>query len=249
MKTTETIADPVAAGHQQQIVRLPEPYYDRDGITIYCADARRILPNIADGFVTVTDPVYGIDGGRGGDAKDFGKGKYSSGIDTEEYVQFVCVPVIALAIYKSLRAAVTPGIRCLHLYPRPHDIGCFWTPAAATHGPWGFTTFQPILYYGKDYRAGKGALPTGRQVTEPAVKNGHPCPKPTAAWRWLIDKMSADGELVVDPFMGSGTTLVAAKMLGRRAIGIEISEEYCEIAVKQLRQNVFDFSGTDAAVG
>jgi site-specific DNA-methyltransferase (adenine-specific) len=102
----------------------------------------------------------------------------------------------------------------------------------------GFTTMQPILYYGKDYRAGKGALPSGKAVTEASEKNGHPCPKPIGAWSWLLDKVSQEGETVVDPFMGSGTTLRAAKDLGRKAIGIEISEEYCEIAATRLSQEV-----------
>jgi site-specific DNA-methyltransferase (adenine-specific) len=244
MNSEATLNDQKPPGNPCRLDRLVSPivpFYDRDGITIYCGDARELLPRIADGFVLVTDPVYGIDGGRGGDAKDFGKGKYASGTDTEEYVEFVCVPVVAMAIYKAVRAAVTPGIRCLHLYPRPADIGCFWSPAAATHGPWGFTTFQPILYYGKDYRAGKGALPSGRQLTESAEKNGHPCPKPVTAWRWLVDKASTEGETIVDPFMGSGTTLVAAKQLGRKAIGIEINEDYCRIAVERLRQGVLCF--------
>jgi hypothetical protein len=188
--------------------------------------------------VLLTDPVYGIDGGRGGDAKDYGKGNYLSIDDTEDYVRCVCVPIVTIGVYRSVRAAVTPGIRCIGMYPRPADIGCFWSPAAATHGPWGFTTFQPILYYGKDYRAGKGALPSGRQLTEAAEKNGHPCPKPIGAWRWLLSKVSDEGETVVDPFMGSGTTLVAARQEGRKAIGIEIEERYCEIAAKRLAQGV-----------
>lgn len=222
----------------QHFVPLPSPFYEHDGITIYHGDALQILPQIPTGFVLLTDPVYGIDGGRGGDAKDYGKGNYLSIDDTEDYVRFVCVPIVTIGVYRSVRAAVTPGIRCIGMYPRPADIGCFWSPAAATHGPWGFTTFQPILYYGKDYRAGKGALPSGRQLTEAAKKNGHPCPKPIGAWRWLLSKVSDEGETVVDPFMGSGTTLVAARQEGRKAIGIEIEERYCEIAAKRLAQGV-----------
>ena len=123
-------------------------------------------------------------------------------------------------------------------YPAAADVGCFWHPAAPRHGPWGFLTFSPILYYGKDYRAGRGALPNGIQVTESAEINGHPCPKPILAWKWLLAKVSEPTDVIIDPFMGSGTTLRAAKDLSRRAIGIEIEERYCEIAANRLRQEV-----------
>jgi DNA modification methylase len=213
------------------------PYYEDDFVTIYHADCRELKPVACD--VVLTDPPYGVEGGRGGDARDYGKAKYqASWSDNREYIADVCVPVIESLRLSTARMAVTPGIRNLFFYPEPEDVGCFWTPAAATHGPWGFTTFQPILYYGKDFRAGKGALPSGKAVTEIAEKNGHPCPKPISAWTWLLEKVSQPGETVFDPFMGSGTTLRAAKDLGRKAIGCEIEERYCEVAVKRLAQEV-----------
>jgi site-specific DNA-methyltransferase (adenine-specific) len=69
---------------------------------------------------------------------------------------------------------------------------------------------------------------------------GHVCEKPVDLICYLLRKLG--GESVCDPFMGTGTTLRAAKDLGRRAIGIEIEEKYCEIAAKRLSQEVFDFS-------
>jgi DNA modification methylase len=64
----------------------------------------------------------------------------------------------------------------------------------------------------------------------------HPCPRKLKHVEWLVNWWSEPGETVVDPFMGSGTTLVAAKRYGRNAIGIEIEERYCEMAAKRLSQ-------------
>jgi len=73
----------------------------------------------------------------------------------------------------------------------------------------------------------------------------HPTQKPISVMRWCIEqadmKQKKIHNTILDPFMGSGTTLVAAKNLGRKAIGIEIEEKYCEAAVKRLRQEVLDF--------
>ena len=81
----------------------------------------------------------------------------------------------------------------------------------------------------------------GRQKTEQPEKNGHPCPKPINAWKSIMCNSSLEGHTILDPFMGSGTTLRAAKDLGRKAIGIEIDEKYCEIAAKRMAQEVFCF--------
>jgi DNA modification methylase len=69
----------------------------------------------------------------------------------------------------------------------------------------------------------------------------HPCPKPEALMLELVQLFTDEGETVLDPYAGSGTTLVAAKRLGRRAIGIEIDERYAEVAAKRLRQSALGF--------
>ena len=75
-------------------------------------------------------------------------------------------------------------------------------------------------------------------------QNGfHPNEKPLKLMYYLMKTFSNDNSIILDPFMGSGTTLVAAKELGRKAIGIEIEEKYCEIAVRRLAQEVLPFNG------
>lgn len=213
-----------------------------DGQTIICGDARSIVPLLSFDIV-LTDPPYGINGGRGGD-RSFGKAAYSSDQweDTPEYIRDAIAPVVSDVVSRASRSAVTPGLRCWREYPKESGAGCFWLPAAVTHGPWGFTCFTPILFYGRDPRSGIGQLPSGITVTEASEKNGHPCPKPIVAWTWLLNKLGPEPhETVLDPFAGSGTTLVAAKKLGCRCIGIEINETYVQIACRRLQQKVLAF--------
>jgi len=88
--------------------------------------------------------------------------------------------------------------------------------------------------------------PTSITSFDTADKVDHPCPKPIRWVTWLTSMVSQEGETVLDPFMGSGTTLRAARDLGRKAIGIEIEERYCEIAARRLDQAVLDFGSVVA---
>jgi site-specific DNA-methyltransferase (adenine-specific) len=202
---------------------------------LWLGDCREIINSIKYD-VLLCDPPYGTNGGSGGNAKKYGKCKYieTSWHDDEEYIKDIVIPFITIAISKAKSCGITPGIRCLMYYPKPNDIGCFYQPAAVGCGSWGFANFQPILYYGKDPRAGKGSSATSKRLIEAAEKNGHPCPKPIKAWEWLLNKLSNDNDIVFDPFMGSGTTGVACCNLSKSFIGCEIEPKYFDIACKRI---------------
>lgn len=213
-------------------------YYEDNSVTIYHADCRDIIPHI-DVQNVMTDPPYGIDGGRGGGSRARGKGDYASSFeDTRETIRDIVIPAIFSVECDGM--IVTPGFRNLDLYPQADSFGCFYQPASCGFQRWGNCDSQPILYYGKSYLQGKKPMPCSFVLTESPEKNGHPCVKPIKMWSRLMEKLPKEG-VILDPFMGSGTTLRAAKDSGRKAIGIELEEEYCEIAATRMAQECFSF--------
>jgi DNA modification methylase len=212
-----------------------KPYYEHAGITIYHGDCREILPRVS-ADVLVTDPPYGVE--IGSQDHPSGKTEYLSFDDTEERIRAEVVPAVELALAQVKRGAIFPGTRCAWFYPRPYEIGAVYFPAGFGFSRWGFCCSQPILYYGKDPKPITRKEPNSVSCTESSEKNGHPCPKPIGLMRWVIARVALPAETVLDPFMGSGTTLVAAKNMGHPAIGIELNERYCEIAAKRLSQEV-----------
>lgn len=226
---------------------IPTPYYhdEASGITIYHGDCREILPLLEPVDLVLTDPLYGIDGGNGSLSKKRGKGDYSGVFeDTPEYIETVAAAVIRQLIETTPSVIITPGNRCMMLYPQPDSFGAFYQPAAVSVQTFGNLDAQPILYYGKNMTRKHFGKPCSYVLTETPEVNGHPCVKPIKAWKKLLANTSLEGQTILDPFMGSGTTLRAAKDLGRRAIGIELEERYCEIAVRRLSQQVLPLEMT-----
>ena len=210
-----------------------KPYYDQDGITIYHADAREVLPGLT-ADVVLTDLPYGV---------GIEYGEYQ---DSAENLDGLVVSTIGPMCEAAPVVALTCGIGNWWRYPEPTWVLCWYSSnSAGTTGKWGFNTWQPVLVYGTDPYLSRGLgrrpdlIVTSAPNSGADKRLGHPCPKPFQSWLKVLQRVSpVETDLVLDPFMGSGTTLAVARHSGHRAIGIEIEERYCEIAAKRLAQGV-----------
>ena len=223
-----------------------KPYYESEGITIYHGDCREILPQLPMVDLVLTDPPYGINLGSHQDATEkrpgvgLKKRGYESYVDSYEHLKTIVVPSVVLALKKATRGIVFMAGTNMWEFPKPDAVSCVYIPCGNGRTKWGFQNTAHFMLYGTAPNLHLGAKHTALYSTESSEKNGHPCPKPYKWITWCVSLGSVAGETILDPFMGSGTTLVAAKELGRKAIGIEIEERYCEIAVKRLAQmNLF----------
>jgi DNA modification methylase len=211
---------------------------------LYQGDCLDVLRTMASDSLecVVTDPPYGVDlatkrAKQRGGGVTVRIGSYAHE-DSPEYIDSVVVPAINECRRIARSVVVTPGTRNMWKYPEPDDMGCFYSPAGTGMGRWGFTCMQPIFYYGKDpyYVARLGSRPNSSGQTYPNDANAvdHPCAKPIRMMLWLVERASLEGMTILDPFMGSGTTGVAAIMKRRNFIGIEINPRYCAVARKRL---------------
>lgn len=212
---------------------MVKPYYEQDGITIYHGDCREILPELPTGAI-VTDPPYGV-------GKDYGEFDDTDGPAYWEWF----LDVLRLMRKSSPMVVFTHRLAALR-HITDWDWIYVWNKPLAMSGLNWFPVmphWEPIFTFGI---AGRGLndLPRGYDVLsfnpQPSHGSGHPAPKPVALFAELIRRF-APVEIVIDPFMGTGTTLRAAKDAGRQAIGIEIEERYCEIAAQRLGQMVLAF--------
>jgi site-specific DNA-methyltransferase (adenine-specific) len=214
--------------------------------TLYLGDCLELLRSMPDCLrvdAVITDPPYGVQfTGKVAKQRDGSLTKGEDGYlgfeDTPEYIASVVVPAINLSMARSLRGAVTPGTKNMWLYPRPADVGTFYSAAGTGLTSWGFCCSQPILFYGKcpylERSMGARANSMGQSYPNDANESGHPCAKPLPQMRWLVNRVSMEGETVFDPFMGSGTTGVAAVQLGRKFLGIELNQRFYEVALERL---------------
>lgn len=173
----------------------------------------------------ITDPPYG------------NGTKYNSFDDTPENVRTLVDAFMPDALRVAQRVFITCGVANIYKYPEPDWVLSWFTPAGIGSSRWGFACWQPILAYGKDpyLTASMGRRPDSINLTESSRKTNHPCPKPLGFMKWLVQRTTLDGESILDPFMGSGTTGMACAYLGRPFTGIEKDPIYYEIAKRDIQ--------------
>lgn len=209
-----------------------KPYYEDGSVTIYHGDWRD-WSGSAD--VILTDPPYGID--HPTDYADRERGHHAPCKDYPpvygDREPFDPAPLLALGIPSILWGANYYASRLpessgwlIWDKDRPHDLDQATAEMAWSNFVKGARVFRWLWH---------GMIRRGDDVLT------HPTQKPEALMRWCLSLKWTPPGTVLDPFMGSGTTLRAAKDLGRKAIGIEIEECYCEIAATRMSQLVLEF--------
>lgn len=216
---------------------LPEPYYHRDGITIYCADCRDVLPYLPPVDLVFFDPPYGIN-----------VAEWDKEFNTQDVAALAMTMLVETgSLYATCSSHILEPMMACIPYRRIISWGKPNLPMRKHLNEWEWST-EFILWATKsdEFIFTKPDGESGRDYWRIPVENGflnpdnnpHPARKPLALLKRIVNSSSPISGLILDPFMGSGTTLRAAMDLGRKAIGIEIEERYCEIAVKRLQQSV-----------
>lgn len=219
------------------------PYYQKGDVTLFHGDCREVQPECD---LIVTDPPYG---------QEFVSGRSNArwgmlfGDDDAETVE-VCLMHALKGLRRGRHVYIFSGRLDLSALPLCGVAELIWDKAVIGMGnlssPWGpqhekivFATYETSKanrdkgYGNLSARLRKGSVLRSLRPHSGGVKH-HPTEKPTDILRQLIESSSVMGETVYDPFAGSGSTLIAALLEGRKAIGCEIDERYCETAAKRL---------------
>lgn len=213
-----------------------KPYYEENGIVIYHGDCREVLPSLPAVDILLTDPPYGVNTRT--NYKSSGRNKISDGKDYPK-VHGDDEGFEPRSLLQSGEKIILWGA---NFYADKLPISSKWLIWDKRDGmtsddnadcemAWTNLSGQTRLFR----HLWRGYF----RATEKRDR-WHPTQKPITLMKWCIEQAQSAG-LILDPFMGSGTTLRAAKDLGRQAIGIEIEERYCEIAANRLRQEVLSF--------
>lgn len=211
-----------------------DPYYSDDFVTLYHGDCLEISAWL-DADVLVTDPPYGVAWGSAPMTSYTGGKGFADSIHGDDSPE---VRDAALALWGNRPAVVFGSWRV----PRPPGVKhrLLWhkqgRKPGVTSAPW-YSADEEIYILGGGFRGRpeQSVYRTTEDRSKAPKIDGHPTPKPTGLMERLVAKCPAG--VVADPFAGSGATLVAAKALGRRAIGVELRENYCEVIASRLSQD------------
>jgi DNA modification methylase len=209
---------------------MRHPYYEHAGIAIYHGDCREILPTLPKCDLLLTDPPYGIFGNDSEGRHDAANGwaQYGVPVWDKEPADRATIELCRMAAKRS----IIWGGNYFHL---PPSMGwLIWNKMQRN-----FSLADAEMAWTSERKATR-IFDYSRRA---ALQDGksHPTQKPLALMKWCLS-LFPDARTVLDPYCGSGTTLVAAKAMGLQATGIEIEERYCEIAAHRLSQEVFNFS-------
>lgn len=205
---------------------MSEPYYSDDHVTIYHGDCREILPTLSHD-VLVTDPPYGIGWKPRVNHQD------QTWVDERVDITFALAASNCIWGGNYFTDLLWPSESWLLWIKRPAGFNFdndrrSYSVCEMAWTDFGGKPHTKHLTWDGGMRAGD---PSNREFS-------HPAQKPLELMRWCISLTPDTEGVVADPFMGSGSTLRAAKDLGRKAIGIELEERYCEIAAKRCAQEV-----------
>lgn len=228
---------------------MTEPYYQDDLVTLYYGDCREIAEWLT-ADVLVMDPPYGISWDRPatkGAMNSWSNPGIQGDLDTSarDMVLKAWGPNRPALTFGSVRAAYPDGWRQMLVFQKPSATASGMFGAFL---PWR-KDWEPVFVLGKDWPktpSVRSSVVATDQLSAGgysgyATQTGHPHTKPIDVMMRLID--ACPPGVVADPFAGSGSTLVAARNLGRKAIGVEMEEKYAEVAARRLAQQTFDFEG------
>lgn len=207
------------------------PYYEQDGITIYHGDCREVLAALSQADLLLTDPPYGIFLAevRNGFMAQRG------GQDAAQWDAAPSAELLNLVLGFGKHSIVWgfgyfADVLGKCVAPLVWDKQTGANYFADGELAWTSFTSGTLRIFRHQWCGAFKASERGEQF--------HPTQKPVALMQWCMERAPARIATVVDPFMGSGSVLVAARNTGRRAVGIEIEERYCEIAARRLDQTV-----------
>lgn len=191
-------------------------------------DSLKVMTRLPDDCfdLILTDPPY--------NSKNIGPHEkvYSQGpmqLPEDEYKEF-CTEWFEEASRLTKTLVFTPGIANICNYPQPFWVLCWHKPCAVSFNRMGgFNAWEPVFIYGKPAtkkHLGQDYLYYPTQNLKKGPWSEHPCPKPNTLWEYLVEKFSNEGDIVFDPFLGSGMTLRCCRRLDRVGLGIEINSDY-----------------------